>query len=189
MRQKQKIVYATMAVGGAIGMVASFLETLEYQELLKNLHSVLTCDLNSVFSCSSVLNTWQSKVFGFPNSLMCLIFFTLMFTSGMIGLTGSVLARNLRLAMHGLALFFLGFALWFFWECTYNIGSLCILCIFCLSGLLLVNWGWLRVNAPDLPIGKRSRKILTKAISSGSDIFGWVLLAIVIAFAIIMHFS
>ena len=78
MKQKQRLIYGITAIGGAIGLVASFLETLEYQELLKNAHTVLTCDLNSVFSCSSVLNAWQSKVFGFPNSLLCIVFFTLM---------------------------------------------------------------------------------------------------------------
>jgi len=84
MRTKQRLIYGITAIGGAIGLVASFLEVLEYQELLKNSHTLLACDLNSVFSCSSVLNAWQSKVFGFPNSLMCLVFFTLMLCNGFL---------------------------------------------------------------------------------------------------------
>jgi uncharacterized membrane protein len=189
MKTKQRIIYGITAFGGAIGLVASFLEVLEYQELLKNSHAILTCDLNSVFSCSSVLNAWQSKVFGFPNSMMCLVFFTLMLSTALVGLTGGVLARKFRLTMQAIALFFLCFALWFLWESTYQIRALCILCIFCFGGLLLLNWGWLRINASDFPIGKGGRKKLAQITASGMDIFGWVLLGIIVAFAMIMRFS
>jgi hypothetical protein len=150
---------------------------------------MLTCDLNSVFSCSSVLNAWQSKVFGFPNSLMCLVFFTIMFATALVGLTGGTQVRKLRLSLEAISVFFLCFALWFLWESTYKINALCVLCIFCFGGLLMLNWGWLRINASDFPTSQRGRKILAKVISSGMDIFGWLLIGIVVAFAMIMRFA
>lgn len=189
MKTKQRIIYSITTAGAAVGMVASFLEVLEYQELLKNSHAMLTCDLNSVFSCSSVLNAWQSKVFGFPNSLMCLVFFTIMFATALVGLTGGTLVRKLRLSLEAISVFFLCFALWFLWESTYKINALCFLCIFCFGGLLMLNWGWLRINASDFPTSQRGRKILAKVISSGMDIFGWLLIGIVVAFAMIMRFA
>jgi len=189
MKHKQRLIYGITAIGGAIGLVASFLETLEYQELLKNAHTVLTCDLNSVFSCSSVLNAWQSKVFGFPNSLLCMVFFTLMLGTALARLTGSFLVKKLRLTMQGFALFFLCFGLWFLWQSTYHIRALCILCLFCFGALLLINWGWLAVNAADLPIGNRGRKLLVRANARGFDAFAWILLAIIVAFVMIMRFS
>lgn len=170
-------------------MIASFLETLEYQEILKNAHTQLICDLNSVFSCGNVLNSWQSKIFGFPNSMLCTVFFTLMFTAGLIGTTGSILMPKMRLWLQGVGLFFLSFGLWFMWESTFRVGSLCILCIFCLAGLLLLNWGWLRTNAEVLPIGVRGRKQLQKLINQGIDTFVWLVLAIVIAFVMLLHFT
>jgi len=184
----KRTIYGIITAGGAIGFVASFLEVLEYQQLLKNSHAALTCNLNSVFSCTNVLNAWQSKIFGFPNALLCMTFFALMFSTALVGLTGSTLGRKLRLTMHAIALFFLCFALWFFWQSTYHINALCILCIFCLTGLLMVNWGWLRLNAADLPISRRSRALLTRAIDSGADIFGWFILAAIVAFAMLIHF-
>lgn len=177
-----------MAAGGAIGLTASFLETLEYLELLKNSHAALTCNLNSVFSCSNVLNAWQSRIFGFPNTLLCITFFTLMLSTALVGLTGGVLGRKLRLWLHGIALFFLSFALWFMWESTFRIRALCILCLICLTGLLTLNWGWLRINARDLPISAKSRTKLAKAIQHGADTFAWLLLAILIAFVMFIKF-
>lgn len=178
-----------MTVGGAIGMTAAFLQILEKLTLLKNKDAVLTCDLNSVFSCTNVLNAWQSSVFGFPNSLMCLVLFTIFTTIALAGAAGGKLTRGLRLGVQVLSLGTLGFALWFLEQSVYSIGSLCILCIFCFGGLLLVNWGWLRSNAADLPIGARGRAALARGIATGADIFGWFLLAAVVAFAMLLRFN
>ncbi len=177
-----------MTTGGVVGIFAAFSQMLEKLTLLKNKDAILTCDLNSVFSCSNVLNAWQSSVFGFPNSLMCMILFAIFATSGLAGLAGSKLARGYRLGVQGVSLFTLGFALWFLEQSIYSIGSLCILCIFCFGGLLLVNGAWLRINAQDLPIGERGREVLAKAIATGADIFGWFLLAAVVAFAMLFRF-
>jgi len=186
---KQRTIYAFITTGGVVGLTASFLETLEYQEILKNAHAQLVCNLNSVFSCGNVLNAWQSKVFGFPNSMMCMIFFTLMFAAGLVGLTGGTLAPKLRLWLEGIASFFLGFGLWFMWESTFQIRALCILCLFCFSGLLAINWGWLRTNASILPIGAGGRKQLAQLIAKGADTFAWIVLALVMAFVMLLRFA
>ena len=186
---KQRTIYGLISAGGLLGLVASFLETIEYQEILKNAHAQLVCDLNSVFSCGNVLNSWQSKLFGFPNSMLCMVFFTLMFSAGLVGLAGGMLTAKLRLWLHGIALFFVGFAMWCMWESTFRVRALCILCLFCLTGLLTVNWGWLRTNAAQLPIGDRGRARLAKIIEQGGDTFAWIVLAIVIAFVMFLKFS
>jgi uncharacterized membrane protein len=177
-----------MLGGGILGMVAAFLQTTEKIALLKNKEAVLTCDLNSVFSCSNVLNAWQSSVFGFPNSLMCVALFTIFASIGLVGLSGGQLPRKLRLGIQALSVFTLGFAIWFLTQSIYVINALCILCIFCFAGLLLINWGWLRINAPDLPIGVRGRAALARGIKKGADIFAWLLLAALLAFAMVLHF-
>lgn len=178
-----------MLVGGAIGMVAAFLQTTEKIALLKNKDAILACDLNSVFSCTNVLNAWQSAVFGFPNSLMCMVLFTIFASIALVGVSGGTLPRRLRLGIQVLSLFTLGFALWFLTQSIYVINALCILCIFCFIGLLLVNWGWLRMNAADLPIGERGRAFLKRGIQNGADIFGWILLGLAVAFAMVLRFN
>ena len=186
---KQRTIYAVMTAGGVIGMVAAFLQTLEKLTLLENKDAVLACNLNSVFSCTNVLNSWQASVFGFPNSIMCFGLFTIFAVAAFAGVTGSKLARGFRLTVQALTLATLGFALWFLWESTYKIGSLCIFCIFCFLGLLLVNWAWLRTNAADLPVGQRGRALVKRAVGTGADIFGWAVLGITVAFAMLLRFS
>jgi hypothetical protein len=78
--------------------------------------------------------------------------------------------------------------LWFLWQSVYAIGALCILCLFCFAGLLLVNWAWVRVNAHDLPIGNRGRAILGQVIQSNIDTFAWALLAALVALAMLLSF-
>ncbi len=121
--------------------------------------------------------------------MLCMVFFTTMFASGLVGLTGGLLAARLRLWLQGIATFFLGFALWFMWESTFRVGALCILCLFCFTGLLTLNWGWLRMNAAILPIGTRGRSQLQKVIARGGDSFAWLLLAMTLAFVMLLKFS
>lgn len=187
--RSQRLIYAILAGGGTVGLVASFLQTTEKLQLLKNADQALVCDLNSVFSCTSVLNAWQSSVFGFPNSLMCMVVFTVFLTVGFVGLTGGTLPARLRHVMHGLAVFMLGFGLWFLWQSIYSIGSLCLYCLICFTGLVMVNWAWLRLNADDMPfLSTAARNKLKAGIGRGADTFGWITLVLVVAFAIALKF-
>ena len=186
---KLKSLYTTMAAGGVLGMVAAFLQLLEKLVLIQDKHAQLTCNLNSVLSCSNVLNSWQSSVFGFPNAIMCLVLFTVFTSMALVGMTGGKMPKGLRLAVQGLALFTLGFALWFLWESTYVIGSVCIFCLLCFTGLLLVNGAWLRVNRADLPLSPRVRSVLQHFMSDGTDIFAWFMLGLIVAGAIAVRLS
>ncbi len=185
----QRLTYSLIAAGGALGLLASFLETIEYQLLLSNAQAQLVCNINSVFSCSAVLSSWQFKIFGFPNSLLCIVFFTLMMAAGLVGLTGGSLTPKLRLWLHGIALFFLGFGTWFMWQSTFVIQALCILCLFCFAGLLAINWAWLRMNVAILPIGERARQKLATLIQNDFDTLGWLLFAALMGIVMIIKFG
>lgn len=177
-----------MAAGGIIGSIASSIQLIDKMTLLQNNDATLVCNISSIFSCSTVLTAWQSSLFGFPNSMMSLIFFVFFGTIALVGLSGGVLPRRLRLWVQGLALFMLGFALWFLLQSTYVIGSLCIMCMFLFTGLLLINWSWLRLNVTDLPVSKRTRKIVANWIAKDKDSFMWLLIAAVLGLLMIQRF-
>lgn len=186
---KQRTIYTTMTGAGLIGMASAFLQTLEKINLLKNKDAELLCNLNSVLSCSSVLQAWQSSIFGFPNSLLCMMLFTVFTTVVFIAAVSGHLGRGLRLGMQAASIATLLFALWFIWQSIYAIGALCILCLFCLASLLVINWGWLRINISDLPIGVKGRTLIGQWINTGADIFGWIILALLISLAVMLRFS
>lgn len=177
-----------MLGGAAVGVVAAFLQTLEKLSLIENQGKALACDINSVFSCSNVLNAWQSSVFGFPNAIMCLALFVIFATVALAGFSGGKLSKGFRLGVQFLTLFTLGFGIWYLQQSAYVIHAMCIFCIFCFIGLLFVNGTWLRINADDLPISDNARAKLKKAISSGTDIFGWTVLGLLVTFLVAVKF-
>ncbi|MBI3983930.1 hypothetical protein HY346_01385 [Candidatus Microgenomates bacterium] len=177
--------YGWLTLGAGLGALASFLQTLEKINLLKGAGAPLKCDLNAVFSCTNVLNSWQSSVFGFPNSLMCLVFFTFLITLGLVGLLGSDVPKKLRMAAQAFSLFFLGFGLWYMYQSIFVIGAVCLYCIFCMSGLLVANWALLRLNAPDLPLSNKSRKRVQGWIAGNKDTAFWALIGFALLVAIV----
>ncbi|MEI6228746.1 MAG: vitamin K epoxide reductase family protein [Candidatus Saccharibacteria bacterium] len=185
---KTKLLYATVTLAGIVGFVASFLQMVEKVALLKSPGSPLICDINPIFSCSNVLNVWQSSVFGFPNALMCITFFAIMMTAGVIGWTGGTMHKNLRLVLQAMTLFFVGFGFWYLWQGIFNIGSLCIFCLFCYAAVLSISFAWLRINHKDLPINKSARKFIDKLITDNSDTFIWLTIALVIIAEMVIQF-
>lgn len=186
MGMKPRNLYAWITLGGSVGLLASFIELVEYQILLKNAHSLLACDINNTFSCSPVLTAWQSSVFGFPNAMLCMVFFTTMLVAGLVGVTGGQITRALRWVLQGLALFFLGFALWFFWQSIFAIGALCILCLICFGGLLVLNASWLRMNVGAAATQPSS--FWGKCFQSGADLFSWTLIGLALLATIYLRF-
>ncbi len=184
-----KTLYKILTFGAAIGFTASFLQMLEKITLLKNAHSVLSCNLSSVFNCSNILNAHQSSVFGFPNSMLCISFFAIMFSAGLIGWTGAQINAKLRLVYQAMALFFIGFGFWYFWQSIFNIGSLCIYCVFCYGGVLAISGAWFRLNYKNLHLSARYQKIADRMVASGLDIFIWCLIALAIVLEAIIKFS
>ena len=181
--------WAVLVGGATIGLIASFIQTIERINFAKNPTAPLQCDINAIFSCSNVFDAWQSSVFGFSNSIMCIAFFAVLLGAGMAGLTGSKLQKHLRLVLHFFSVFFLGFGAWYLWQSTYYIGYICIFCLLCYSGVILMNWAWLRINADDIFRSPAARARWQKISASGADTFGWLLWALFIAFMIINKFA
>lgn len=186
---KQKLLYGIITIGSAIGFLASFLQMLEKITLLKSADAALSCNLNSVFNCSNILNAPQSSVFGFPNSLLCVTFFALMLSAGLIGWTGGLITSKLRFVYQAMTLFFIGFGFWYFWQSIFNVASLCVFCLVCYGGVLMISGAWFRLNYKDLPFNTRTQQLMDRAVASGADIFLWVLIALGIALEAIIKFA
>jgi uncharacterized membrane protein len=179
-----------LTLGSAIGAVASFIQVIERITFADNPLANLSCDINSAFSCSSVFDGWQSSVFGFSNSIMCLLFFGVMLGVGLGGLFSTGLAKSLRLVMHFFSVFFLFFGAWYLQQSAFDIGALCLFCIFCYSGVILINWAWLRINHNDLPgLSKKQKNSLSKFINKGGDTFFWLLWGLVFVAMFIVAFN
>jgi len=175
--------YIALSVGSAVGLLASFLQTVEKITLLNNKDSILACDLGSLFSCSAVLTAPQSSLFGFPNSLLCIVFFTTLLASGLVGLSGGLIGRRMLQALLGLTVFMILFAMWFLFTSTFVIGAICIFCLFCFAGLLIACAALLRLNGAMCRGGKCDRFTRRNV-----DVILWISLALILGTAIIIRF-
>jgi uncharacterized membrane protein len=77
-----------LIVGSIIGLLASFGLMLDTIKLFRDPDAILLCNVNPFIGCSSVIDTWQGYVFGFPNPLLGIISFSMLFAVGVMLFSG-----------------------------------------------------------------------------------------------------
>jgi uncharacterized membrane protein len=122
-------VFGFMLLGGIAALIAAFVLTLDEVRVLKDPNAILSCSVNVVLNCSTVMQTWQSHLFGFPNMFIGLMAFPVLITIAVLGLSGTKFPRWFLIAA-SIALF-LGtvFAYWLFFSSVYVIQVLCPWCL------------------------------------------------------------
>lgn len=113
----------------AIGLVASFILTIEKFQLLKDPKVQLSCNFNPVVSCGSVISSPQSEAFGFANPLIGLVGFAVIITIGVGMIAGAKYKRWFWLGLQAGTIFGVLFSTWLFYQSLYVIKALCPFCI------------------------------------------------------------
>ena len=178
--KRQKIAEISLLTGAGVGLLASFILSIETLVLAKTPNTVLGCDLNAVISCSSVAQHWSASLLGFPNSFIGLMALPVMVTIGVALLAGTKFPRWFMFAAQiGVSIGFI-FALWMFYMSFVEIGMLCPWCLTLDVGMLLIFGGMTRYN---ILTGVIAGKKLKKFAQNDYDI---VLLVTIIALAVVM---
>lgn len=178
--KKRNLAAFIMLVGGGLGLLASFVLSIEALELAKNSHVVLSCDFSSALSCSAVANHWSAAILGFPNSFIGVMTLPVMVTIAVALLAGTKFPRWFMFAAQiGVSVGFI-FALWMFYMSFVEIGVLCPWCLTLDVGMLLIFGGMTRYN---ILTGVITGKKVKKFVQNDYDI---VLLATIIALAVVM---
>ena len=122
-------IFGTMLVFGIVGLLVSFILSVDEIELIKHPDAILSCSLNVVLNCSTVMKTWQASVFGFPNMLIGLMSFPVVISVAVVALNGAKLPRWFWIAAN--SCYGLGalFAYWLFFQSIYSIQVLCPWCL------------------------------------------------------------
>jgi uncharacterized membrane protein len=114
---------------GALGLAAASMLTVEKIELLIDPNYVPTCSINPVLSCGSVMVTPQASAFGFPNSLIGIVAFTVVLVTGVLALTRVHLPRWYWGGLAVGTLLGTAFVHWLIYQSLYEIGALCPYCM------------------------------------------------------------
>lgn len=148
-----------LAIGGAVGLWAAFTLIVERVRLLVEPTIALSCDLNPVVSCGSVMTSAQASVFGFPNPLIGVVGFTVVTVTGVVLLTGARLPGWYWAGLQAGVVFAIGFVHWLIFSSLYRIGALCPYClvvwVVVIPLFVAVTTRNLRAIAHRLPTGGR----------------------------------
>ncbi len=129
MERRDTTVFSLMLVFGLTGLAASFVLAVEEFILIQDPEAVLSCSLNSILNCASVMKTWQASVFGFPNMFIGLMGFSVVVTVAVAGLSGMKFPKAFMRAAHVSYLIGTLFAYWLFFNSLYAIQVLCPWCL------------------------------------------------------------
>ncbi|HEY5186622.1 MAG TPA: vitamin K epoxide reductase family protein [Actinomycetes bacterium] len=166
--------WAAVLVAGLAGVVFTGIQIVEKIAISDQPSTVLSCDINSVVSCSSVLTAWQSSVLGPPNALVGAVLFALLASGGLAGVLGSRASRSYLLTLWGLAVFFLGFASWFMYQTAFRIGALCIWCTGIVTAVVVISAALTRLNHRRRTLGEGSAgRALDLVVHSNGDLIVW----------------
>ena len=173
-----------MIISGFIGLVTSFVLSIEAWQLAADSSARFGCDISSVLSCSAVAQTWQARILGFPNAFLG-IFFEAVVLAISVGIFAGVkfprwymLGTNL---LYTIALFF---AFWLFGQSYFIIQVLCPWCLLITLTTTLVFGGITRINVRDgvVPVPEGLRRLVAQGLDWalwGLIVFG--VLAMVVA--------
>jgi uncharacterized membrane protein len=125
--------HVLMTIAGAIGLAAASVLTIDKFTLLQNkidgVETALSCDVSAFVTCGGVMDSAQAEVFGFPNSIIGIIGFSVVTALGVILWTGGGFGRLVWGGLQAGVLFGIGFVTWLQFQSIYRLDLLCPYCM------------------------------------------------------------
>ena len=173
-----------MIISGSIGLVTSFVLSIEAWQLAADSSARFGCDISSVLSCSTVAQTWQARILGFPNAFLGIFFEAVVLAISVAIFAGVKFPRWYMLGTNLLYTIALFFAFWLFGQSYCIIQVLCPWCLLITRTTTLVFGGITRINVRDgvIPVPEGLRRLVAQGLDWalwGLIVFG--VLAMVVA--------
>ncbi|GAA3527866.1 vitamin K epoxide reductase family protein [Aeromicrobium panaciterrae] len=118
-----------LLLGGAIGLVASIVLTIDKARLSDDPTKTFSCDINAFVSCAGVMASDQASAFGFPNSYIGIAGFAGVTLIGLALLLGVRVPSFVKAGLWLGTLFGIGLVTWLQFQSIYEIGKLCPYCM------------------------------------------------------------
>jgi uncharacterized membrane protein len=177
-----------LIVAGVVGFYGSFKLVVEKYELLENPTKGLACDINPFVSCSTVIDSWQSHLFGFPNPILGVAGFVAPIAVGVALLAGAKFARWFWIAFNAGLFLAWAFVTFLFIQTVFFIGALCPWCMLVWTATIPMFWVFTVWNLAN---GKLTRSTTLQRRMRVFLPYSWVLPVVnylVIVIIIIQHF-
>lgn len=170
-----------LTVGGSIGLLAAFILTLEKIALLMDPAHQLSCSINPVLSCGSIIMSPEASAFRFPNPFIGLAGFAVVITVGMALFAGATFKRWFWQGLQLGTVFGIGFVSWLIYQSLYDIGALCVYCMVVWSITWPIFWYTTLYNLrhKNIPTPKRLKGVVAFMQTHHADILvAWYVVVI-----------
>lgn len=165
---------------GLLGVVGTIWQTVERFASLSGERSSV-CDINTVISCGSVYDHWQSSALGVPNSLIGLPVFAVLVSAALGALLGSRPSGRYLVVLLGVALFMTVFAFWYMHQSAFSIGALCLFCTASMLNIVLAGVGLVRVVDAEGALGEgATARRVHGLVEDGTDLLIWFVLVLAV---------
>lgn len=180
-------IFSVILLFSAISLLVAFILSIEKIHLIENPNATLSCSINAVLNCASVMKTEQASVLGFPNSFIGLMAEPVFITLAVGWLSGARYRRWFMLGALGGSLVAFLFAQWLFFQSVYGIGVLCPWCLLVTASSTIVFAAFLRYSLRDnlLGIPKKQHQFIKAWLKKDYDKFlfaAWLVLLTLLAF-------
>lgn len=183
-------IFTTMAISAILSLIASFVLSVEVIHLAQNPNAVLSCSVNEIINCASVMKHPTSDLFGFPNSFIGLMTEPVVLTVAIAGLAGVRFPRPFMAAAQVGYTAGLVFAYYLFFVSVFEIGALCPWCLLVTLSTTLVFASLLHYNIREdnLYLSEKTSKRLKEWVSKGYDRFVTAVTLAVLTFVVLFKY-
>ena len=118
-----------LVVTGSLGLLAAMVLTIDRIRVLQNPSTELACNISPFIACGPVMESRAGALLGFPNPLLGIIGFSVLLTTGVVGLTGIRFPHWYRRGLQVGVVAAGVFITWLQTQSLYVIGALCLWCM------------------------------------------------------------
>ena len=189
--RSSRIIFTTMLITSALGLLAAFVLSIEAIELLKNPNAQLSCSINAVINCATVAQTSYSSLLGFPNSFIGMMVMPVFVVVSIAGLYGVKFPSQFMFAVQIVAFSALLFAFYLFHISIVIIQVLCPWCLLVDVTTIIMFFALTRYNVSvdNLYLSKKYVILAKNFIKKDYDKFSAALLIVAGAGIIVAKFG
>lgn len=177
-----------MLVSSMLGLLASFVLSIDALVLAENPNADLSCNVSSTISCGTVGTSWQAELLGFPNAFLGILFESIVIAFAIAGLGRTIFPRWYMLGIQGLYTIALAFAYWLFFQAYFVIGAMCPWCLLITATTLLVFTSMTRINILSGNFGDGVKRRLEPALNYYVDVYSTIVILAIIAAMVIVKY-
>lgn len=186
--QRHIAAWVEMLISSILGLVASFVLSVDAIELARNPDADLSCNVSATISCGTVGTSWQASAFGFPNAFLGLMFEPVVIAFAVAGLARVRFPRWYMLGVQAIYTIAIGFAWWLFLQAYFVIGAMCPWCLLVTCTTLLVFTSMTRINIREGNFGAPVQRALEPALRYNVDVATTALIIAGILAAVIVKY-